>query len=245
MKTNSNKRTPIQALGTLHESASLRAVTGTVLRPGGFQLTERGITLCNFSREAHIVDVGCGMGASVAYLRDRFHFKVLGCDISEKLLKGNNRFVSLPLVLASAEQLPVATGTCDGVLCECVLSLIAEPDRVLAEFFRVLRPGGCFIVSDLYDRGAEDKQQDDRGENMTTVRTRQTIESIVVDKGFSVLAWEDHTRYLKELIAQMILTQDSSTGASDLMGLFGSGCAGSAAFSTLRPGYYLMVAQKS
>lgn len=235
---------PIQDLGKLHESASLRAVTGTVLRPGGFHLTERGMAFCNFPPDAFIVDVGCGMGASVAYLRDRFHFKVLGCDNSEEILRENVQSASLPLVAASAVQLPMAPGSCDGVLCECVLSLIPEPGQALAEFERVLRPGGYLIMSDLYDRRSDTFSQTDQGERESVLRSRTAIESLLSSEGFSLLAWEDQTRYLKELVAQMILSHDSLAGLCEFAGVFGSGCTGSSPFSPSAVGYYLMVARK-
>lgn len=228
----------------MHESASLRAVTGTVLRPGGFLLTERGLALCDFSPGALIVDVGCGMGASVSYLRDKFHFKVFGCDNSEEILRENDHSASLPLVAASAEQLPIVSGSCDGVLCECVLSLVSEPEQVLAEFCRVLRPGGYLVMSDLYDRRSNTLSQTDPKEILSVLRSRAAIASLVSNEDFSLLAWEDQTRYLKELIAQMILTHDSLAGLCELDGVFGSGCPGSSPFSSSAVGYYLMVARK-
>jgi arsenite methyltransferase len=245
LKTSSEKKRPVQALAALHESASLRAVTGSLLRPGGFYLTERGVSLCKLPRFARIVDVGCGTGASVAYLREKHQFKALGFDSSEELLRENVRAGCLPLVLAHAEKLPLSHGVCDGILCECVFSLILEPECVLSEFVRVLRPGGYLIMSDLYDRGREKPLTTYSGGGMSALRTRSEIESLVADEGFECLVWEDHTKYLKELAAQLIFSHGSLEGFCDFLAAPGSGCpTSSALMASPVPGYFLMVAKK-
>jgi len=236
---------PIQALAALHESASLRAVTGALLRPGGFRLTERGISFCAFSPSAKIVDVGCGAGASVAYLREKSRFTVLGLDISEDLLRENGLAGEIPLALARAEELPVFSGVCDGILCECVLSLLLEPQRALAEFARVLRPGGHLIVSDLYDRCPENTAGACSGNNNLPLRNGRELESLVTAAGFELLVWEDHTKHLKELAAQLILSQDFPPDFCDFNAACGLGAGSSSVRRTSPgPGYFLLVAQK-
>lgn len=231
-------------LATLHESAALRAVTGALLRPGGFRLTERGISFCAFSPSARIVDVGCGAGASVAYLREKSRFTVLGLDISEDLLRENGLAGEIPLAMARAEELPIIHGVCDGILCECVLSLLLEPQRSLAEFARVLRPGGHLIVSDLYDRGREDSETSCSGKSNSPLRNRSALESLVMAAGFELLVWEDHTKYLKELAAQLILSQDFPPDFCDFYAACGLGAGGSSVRRMPCPGYFLLVAQK-
>lgn len=245
LKTNSEKIRPIQALAALHESASLRSVTGSLLRPGGFRLTERGLSFCVFPPAAQIVDIGCGTGASVAYLREKHRYQVLGFDVSEDLLRDNDLAEYLPLALARAEELPLAQEVCDGILCECVLSLVLEPNRALSEFSRVLRSGGYLIVSDLYDRVLEEKVMADVGEGTSVLRTHNEIESLVAAAGFELMVWEDHTRYLRELAVQLIFSHGSLAGFCDFLAASGSGCAGtSTPMTSPVPGYFLMVAQK-
>jgi len=55
-------------------------------------------------------------------------------------------------VVADAHALPFRDESFDGVLCEVVLEHVAEPDQVVAEAFRALRPGGrvFFIVPFLF-----------------------------------------------------------------------------------------------
>jgi len=166
-------------------------------------------------------------------------------DTSEDLLRENGLAGEIPLALARAEELPVFSGVCDGILCECVLSLLREPQQALAECARVLRPGGHLIMSDLYDRCQEDSKSTCSGKSNSPLRNRSALESLVRAAGFELLVWEDHSKYLKELAAQLILSQDFPPDFCDFYAACGLGNGGSSVRKTSScPGYFLLVAQK-
>ncbi|EET85860.1 hypothetical protein CcarbDRAFT_3692 [Clostridium carboxidivorans P7] len=69
-----------------YESEHMRNITGATLRPGGFTLTDKAVEFCKFSTEDFIMDLGCGMGATLNYLYEKYNIKAVGIDPSEKLI---------------------------------------------------------------------------------------------------------------------------------------------------------------
>lgn len=212
--------------GEVYESGPLRDVTGATIRPGGLILTERAIDFCSFSPGAQLLDVGCGAGATVEHLLSRYGFAACGVDSSPTLIaEGLGRNPALTLSVATAEALPFADNSQDGILCECVLSLLENPHTALVELQRVLRSGGYLILSDMYNRDAADS-------SLQEMVSRVTVEEWLSALGFANLFWEDHTQLLKELAARLIMAGGSLEGC----------CATKGAGQ--RPGYYLLVARK-
>ena len=63
-----------------YESESMAELTGETLRPGGFRLTEKALRFCNITEANSVLDLGCGLGATVNYL---YEFQVfIGEDLA-------------------------------------------------------------------------------------------------------------------------------------------------------------------
>ncbi|MEJ2153738.1 MAG: methyltransferase domain-containing protein [Desulfobacteraceae bacterium] len=235
----------------LYESNALRDVTGPVIRPGGFALTERGMAYCGLALGARVLDVGCGTGAAVHHMRHHLGLAAMGIDRSSVLLEDGIRSCGpLPLLRGRAEALPVEDERVEAVLCECVLSLCTDPLCTLREALRVLQPGGYLVLTDVYSRGPYVPVQECGKPSVTCclqgAADRPTVEARVTAAGFDLLLWEDHSSLLKRLAAQLVWTYGSldafwstlyGPGVPD--GMKGGGSGG-----CTRPGYYLLVAQK-
>ncbi|HZK73928.1 MAG TPA: class I SAM-dependent methyltransferase [Clostridia bacterium] len=95
-----------------------------------------------------VLDVGCGAGSIAnAVKRERPDLEVFGCDLSQSALAiAAASSGGVDFRLATAEKLPFSTGELDFVWIFDVLEHVADPDQVLCEVARVLRPGGAFHI---------------------------------------------------------------------------------------------------
>ena len=97
-----------------------------------------------------VLEVGVGTGLSLPlYPED---CRVVGVDISEPMLdQARARAEALGLAgidlrKMDARELHFADGSFDHVLAPYVMSVVPEPERVMAEMRRVCRPGGTVMV---------------------------------------------------------------------------------------------------
>ncbi|MGJ3522310.1 DVU_1556 family methyltransferase [Nitratidesulfovibrio sp. D1] len=240
------------------EHPALRAVAGATLRPGGLALTRRALELAarlaGLPQGARVADVGCGPGETVALLRER-GLTAVGLDLSASLLaEARGRDGAMPLIRADAGAntevgLPLRTASLDGAFCECVLSVLPGRQAVLAELARALRPGGVLAWSDLYARDgrpAGARRGADGGEPrcsapsvsgrscLTGAIPRAAMEGVLQRTGFTVLAFEDHSRLLAELAGRLLF---AGAGLAELFGCGGGGGG--------RPGYALLLARRN
>ncbi|WP_321400625.1 DVU_1556 family methyltransferase [Maridesulfovibrio sp.] len=210
----------------LWEKPILRDAAGETLRPGGFTLTDRAVSLTGLSAEARVLDVGCGLGATVSYLRTRHGFKACGMDYSPRQL--SEAPAGLPLTRADGACLPFADSSFEAVFCECVLSLIPDQERTISEFKRVLTKNGKLIISDLYRRGSGQIQCLDNSCASSPLYLGR-IEQLLKQYGMHITAIEDYSRLLVELAAKLVFAGEKNPAA-------GQSCCE-------RPGYMLMIAE--
>lgn len=99
-----------------------------------------------------ILDVGCGPGIVSMQLTDIGH-DVTGVDISDGMLDVARKNASLfdldiDFQFADAEHLPFGDCTFDAVVSDYMLWTVPDPGKVMAEWFRVLKPGGTVAYVD-------------------------------------------------------------------------------------------------
>jgi ubiquinone/menaquinone biosynthesis C-methylase UbiE len=215
------------------------------MRPGGLELTARAMNYCAFAAGANLVDVGCGSGVTVEFLRSIYGLNAMGVDPSAVVLdRGLHRNSELPLLEASGEKLPIAARTMDGVIVECALSVMANKRKALAEFHRVLAQGGRLIVTDLYARGAAGTG--DMGlppaSCFAGMMTREQLASALEDQGFTIELWEDHTPKLSEFVIRMIMEYGSLQPFWECEN--GDSRSIQDAVKKTRPGYFLLVGKR-
>jgi arsenite methyltransferase len=229
----------------LYETGVLRQVTGDALRPGGLALLQEALAQINWPPGARVLDIGCGIGATAAYLRRKHSLQALGLDLSARLLtEGAASHPSLPLIRGRAEVLPVADGALEGLTCECVLSLVSDPFQTLMEFRRVLTPGGRMILSDLYRRKESTGMGLPGNCCLPGTVSREQLQTWLEKAGFKILLWQDRSHLLAELAARLVLLHGSMTAFWGQFTEDGDGRSIHLAVQAIRPGYYLILAEK-
>jgi ubiquinone/menaquinone biosynthesis C-methylase UbiE len=94
------------------------------------------------------LDAGCGTGRYAAYLSSLGH-GVIGVDICPQMLEvARAKVAGADFREGDLHQLPVADQSVDLVVCALALTHVPDLSPVLAQFARVLRPGGHLVISD-------------------------------------------------------------------------------------------------
>lgn len=116
---------------------------------GGLKATRELIELCHIGKGKYVLDVGCGVGVTPCYIAKRHGSKVVGVDISERMVDRARQRAKREAVedkvefkVGDAQNLPFEDDLFDAVIGESLIVFVEDKLKGLNEYVRVTRPGG-------------------------------------------------------------------------------------------------------
>lgn len=140
----------------VYGSEFIDLLLGGRLHPGGDALTRRLADLADIGPGDRVLDVASGRGSTARFLVAERGATVRGIDLSPRLVATAERETAeaglidrAAFEIGDAERLEERAGSFDVVLCECALCTFPDQAAAVAEFRRVLGPGGRLGIADV------------------------------------------------------------------------------------------------
>ncbi len=134
----------------------LQAYVGDTKHAGGLKVTRALIELCHINNGKYVLDVGCGVGRTPCYLAKRHDCKVVGVDISERMIDWSKERAKREGVgnrvefrVADVQNLPFRDALFDAVIGESITTLLEDKQRGVSEYVRVTKPGGYVGLNEM------------------------------------------------------------------------------------------------
>ena len=111
--------------------------------------------LSKSKKNPKILDVGCGCGCSVNYLKEK-GMDARGVDYSEEIINlGKKTYTGIDLKVMDANNLEFPHNYFDLILFECSLSVMENTKKILSSSINILKEDGLLLISDFFLKQAD------------------------------------------------------------------------------------------
>lgn len=193
---------------------------------GGRSATKSFLDQLNFSKQDHILDVGCGLGGATRFVADNYGSRVTGIDLSQEYTETGEALSNwvkldkqITLQQGSALSMPFEDETFDGGYMLHVGMNIEDKAVLFTEIYRVLRPGATFGVYDIMRQNggqltfpvpwATDK-------STNKLATPDQYKQALSDAGFEVSSENNRSEFALEFFKQMHAKTEANGGPAPL-----------------------------
>ena len=150
MSINQNEEPGIKYL-------DMQSYVGITKHNGGYVATNELLSLCHIKEAREVLNVGCGIGVASAYIAKKYNCRVVGVDLSEKMIEWSWQRAREARVedkvefrAANVLELPFVADRFDIVFCESVLAFVGDKPRAIRECVRVAKPGGYVGLNETF-----------------------------------------------------------------------------------------------
>lgn len=128
------------------------------LRPGGIRATNWLMSQAGFSAESNVLEVACNRCITSIELVKRYGCNITALDMDGKVLekarvnvRNNNLEHKITIIQGNAMKLPFEDHSFDIIVNEAMLTMLPlqAKAKAVAEYYRVLRPGGVLLTHDV------------------------------------------------------------------------------------------------
>lgn len=120
-------------------------------RPRRFKLLDKGLALLKIDENQTWLEIGCNNGDAISHLVDIYKIKGIGVDYNSNAIKKAKLKLNknIEFIECDARNLPIKDGSIDGIISEAAFSPIDNKEKLVEEFYRVLKKGGYVVINDF------------------------------------------------------------------------------------------------